>query len=93
MWAAPCPMFQSCRFVCSLGSYGPAHSCLTLLVRVVSPFLGGRPRVSNPRFAATSLDFPGRTECVWGVIAWINIQIRVLAKLDGAETAMWVSAK
>lgn len=37
---------------------------------------------------STFLDFPHRTECLWGVIAWNNIQISVSGKVDWAAAAL-----
>lgn len=74
----------------------PCTLLLMILVRVHVAFLKSRAESFQPKahkLEATFLDFPGRTECFWGVIAWINTQTGVSAKLDWALAAMWTSAK
>lgn len=63
----------------------PCTLLLMILVRVHVAFLKSRAESFQPKahkLEATFLDFPGRTECFWGVIAWINTQTGVSAKLD-----------
>lgn len=91
VWAAPWPVSQCCRFVCS------AHSCsckflLIILMRVWVAFLRSTAESFQPkehRPGATFLDFPSGTECAW---VWlhgvINMQIHALAKLDWAAV-LW----